>query len=87
VTSSPYRSLDPTPAADSRSPAALGPILVAGSATVEHTPVESDLVDERRLTVFPVAIDGGLRVFPRVAPEKPFKLTETFDPAGKPRSR
>ena len=42
-----------------------------------HALVESDLVDELRLMVFPVAIGGGLRVFPESRQRKPFKLTET----------
>jgi dihydrofolate reductase len=41
-----------------------GPILVAGSATLVHTLLENDLVDELRLMVFPVSIGAGLRVFP-----------------------
>jgi dihydrofolate reductase len=41
-----------------------GPILVNGSATLVHTLLAHGLVDELRLMVFPVAIGGGLRVFP-----------------------
>jgi dihydrofolate reductase len=54
-----------------------GPILVAGSATLVHALIENDLIDELRLMVFPVAIGGGLRVFPESRLKKPFKLTET----------
>jgi dihydrofolate reductase len=41
-----------------------GPILVAGSSTLVHTLLAAQLVDELRLMVFPVAVGGGLRVFP-----------------------
>jgi len=41
-----------------------GAILVAGSATLVHTLLSAGLVDELRLMVFPVAVGGGLRVFP-----------------------
>jgi dihydrofolate reductase len=41
-----------------------GPLLVAGSAMLVHTLLQAGLVDELRLMVFPVAIGGGLRVFP-----------------------
>jgi dihydrofolate reductase len=58
-----------------------GPIVVAGSATLVHFLIEHDLVDELRLMVFPVAIGGGLRVFPDSRQRKPFELagTQTFD--------
>ncbi len=41
-----------------------GPVLVAGSCQLVHALLRADLVDELRLMVFPVAIGGGLRVFP-----------------------
>lgn len=41
-----------------------GPILVAGSATLVRTLLTHHLVDELRLLVFPVAIGGGLTIFP-----------------------
>ena len=98
MTSGPSRSPSPTPAANSKSRGGTwtdefrgrfgkdetdGPILVTGSATLGHALVESDLVDQLRLMVFPVAIDGGLRVLPSRA-RKPFQLTETmtFDSGG-----
>src|SRR4051812_44951052 len=58
-----------------------GPILVAGSATLVHSLIENDLVDELRLMVFPVMIGGGNRPFPESRQRKPFKLTgtQTFD--------
>jgi dihydrofolate reductase len=54
-----------------------GPILVAGSATLVHSLIENDLVDELRLMVFPVMIGGGKRPFPESEQKKPFKLTDT----------
>ena len=54
-----------------------GPILVAGSATLVHSLIENDLVDELRLMVFPVMIGGGKRPFPESKQKKPFKLTDT----------
>jgi dihydrofolate reductase len=54
-----------------------GPILVAGSATLVHSLIENDLVDELRLMVFPVMIGGGKRPFPESQQRKPFKLTDT----------
>jgi dihydrofolate reductase len=54
-----------------------GPILVAGSATLVHTLIENDLVDELRLMVFPVLIGGGIRPFPESRQRKAFKLAGT----------
>jgi dihydrofolate reductase len=41
-----------------------GPILVAGSATLVRALLAHGLVDELRLMIFPVAIGGGLRIWP-----------------------
>ena len=54
-----------------------GPILVAGSATLVHSLIENDLVDELRLMVFPVMIGGGKRPLPESQQKKSFKLTDT----------
>jgi dihydrofolate reductase len=54
-----------------------GPILVAGSATLVHSLIENDLVDELRLMVFPLMIGGGKRPFPESLQRKPFKPTDT----------
>lgn len=54
-----------------------GPILVAGSATLVHSLLENDLVDELRLMVFPVTIGGGIRPFPDSRQKRQFKLTDT----------
>jgi dihydrofolate reductase len=54
-----------------------GPILVAGSRTLVHTLLLNQLVDELRLMVFPVAIGGGIRVFPETSEKLAFDLTRT----------
>jgi dihydrofolate reductase len=54
-----------------------GPILVAGSATLVHTLIENDLVDELRLMLFPVVVGGGIRPFPDSRRRKAFKLADT----------
>jgi dihydrofolate reductase len=54
-----------------------GPILVAGSATLVHSLLENDLVDELRLMIFPVIVGGGKRPFPDSRQKKSFKLTDT----------
>jgi dihydrofolate reductase len=58
-----------------------GPILVAGSATLVHSLIENDLVDELHLMVFPVMIGGGQRPFPESRQKKSFKPagTQAFD--------
>jgi dihydrofolate reductase len=42
-----------------------------------HTLLDNDLVDELRLTVFPVTIGSGLRVFPETTKKTPWKMTDT----------
>ncbi len=54
-----------------------GPILVAGSATLVHSLLEQDLVDELRLMVFPVIVGGGKRPFPDSHLRKAFRLTDS----------
>ena len=60
-----------------------GPILVAGSATLIHTLLDNDFVDELRLMVFPVSIGEGLRVFSGTVKKSSWTVAEsqTF-PAG-----
>lgn len=53
-----------------------GPILVAGSATLVRTLLARRLVDELRLMVFPVAIGGGLRIFPDQREKLAFDLID-----------
>jgi dihydrofolate reductase len=54
-----------------------GEILVAGSATLVHTLVDHDLVDELRLMVYPVVLGDGKRLFGDTASTKPFRLVES----------
>jgi dihydrofolate reductase len=54
-----------------------GPILVAGSCTLVHTLLSENLVDELRLMIFPVAVGGGLRVFPEDGRKLALKLADT----------
>jgi dihydrofolate reductase len=53
-----------------------GPILVHGSATLVRFLLAEHLVDELHLMVFPVAIGGGLRMFPDDRKKLEFELTE-----------
>jgi dihydrofolate reductase len=53
-----------------------GPILVAGSATLVRSLLALGLVDELRLMVFPVAIGGGLRIWPDDRDRVDLELTE-----------
>jgi len=55
-----------------------GPILVNGSHTLVHTLLDNDLVDELRLTVFPVTIGAGLRVFPDTLKKSPWKAVDSL---------
>lgn len=41
-----------------------GPILVVGSPSLARTVLQHQLVDELRLVVFPVAVGGGMGMFP-----------------------
>jgi dihydrofolate reductase len=54
-----------------------GPILVAGSATLVHTLLDNDLVDELRLVVFPVVVGAGERLFGATGAQKPLQLLQT----------
>ncbi len=53
-----------------------GPILVAGSASVARALLAAGLVDELRLMVYPVAIGGGLRIFPEDRNKLELELTD-----------
>lgn len=53
-----------------------GPLLVVGSPSLARTLLHYELVDELRLVVFPVAIGGGLRLFPSGRQRLAFDLVE-----------
>jgi dihydrofolate reductase len=53
-----------------------GPILVHGSATLVRFLLAEHLVDELHLMLFPVAIGGGMRMFPDDRSKLEFELTE-----------
>ena len=52
-----------------------GDLLVAGSARLVHTLMEHDLVDEVRLTVYPVVLGDGERLFVQTSDMRPMRLT------------
>lgn len=54
-----------------------GPLLVAGSKTLVHALMGTDLIDELHLMVFPVVLGSGLRVFPDSPDKTVFELTAT----------
>ena len=53
-----------------------GGIFAVGSTTLGHTLLRHGHVDERRMTVFPVAIGRGLRVFLDEQTEQQWTLAE-----------
>jgi dihydrofolate reductase len=53
------------------------PLLVVGSATLVHTLLDHDLVDELRLMTFPVSIGAGRRVFPDTVRKAAWRLTDS----------
>jgi dihydrofolate reductase len=54
-----------------------GDIVVHGSATLARTLIDSDLVDELRLMVFPVVLGAGKRLFGETADKKPLRLADS----------
>jgi len=54
-----------------------GEIVVYGSRPLVHTLMEHDLVDELRLTVFPVALGTGERLFGETSDKRPLRLIHT----------
>ncbi|MFJ8027684.1 dihydrofolate reductase family protein [Streptomyces sp. NPDC096311] len=51
-----------------------GDIVVYASTQLVHTLMEHDLVDELRLTVFPVVLGAGERLFGETSEQKPMRL-------------
>jgi dihydrofolate reductase len=51
-----------------------GDIVVYGSFQLGRTLLEHDLVDELRLTVYPVVLGSGMRIFGGISDKKPLRL-------------
>ncbi|MFE2604777.1 dihydrofolate reductase family protein [Streptomyces mirabilis] len=51
-----------------------GDLVVYASSRLVHTLMEHDLVDELRLTVFPVVLGAGERLFGETSDKKPMRL-------------
>ena len=54
-----------------------GDIVVYASTSLVHTLMEHDLVDELRLTVFPVVLGAGERLFGETGDDRPMRLVKT----------
>jgi dihydrofolate reductase len=54
-----------------------GDIVVYASAQLVHTLMEHDIVDELRLTVYPVVLGAGERLFGETSDKKPMRLIDT----------
>ncbi len=54
-----------------------GPLLVCGSRTLVHGLLERGLVDEIRMTVFPVTVGSGFRLYPDSAEKRTMRLSDT----------
>jgi dihydrofolate reductase len=54
-----------------------GQIVVYASRPLVHTLMEHDLIDELRLTVFPVALGAGERLFGETSDKRPLRLIDT----------
>jgi riboflavin biosynthesis pyrimidine reductase len=54
-----------------------GEIVVAGSIRLVRTLMDSDLVDELRLMIYPVVLGAGERLFGETSDQRPVRLVET----------
>ena len=54
-----------------------GDIVVAASFQLVHTLIEHDLADELRLTIYPVVLGAGKRLFGQTSDKKPMRLINT----------
>jgi dihydrofolate reductase len=54
-----------------------GDIVVAASFQLVHTLIEHDLADELRLTIYPVVLGAGQRLFGQTSDKKPLRLIDT----------
>ena len=54
-----------------------GDIVVYASTQLVHTLMEHDLVDELRLTIYPVVLGAGERLFGETSDKKPMRLIDT----------
>ena len=54
-----------------------GDIVVYASTQLVHTLMEHDLVDELRLTIYPVVLGAGERLFGETSDKKPMRLINT----------
>jgi dihydrofolate reductase len=54
-----------------------GDIVVYASTQLVHTLMEHDLVDELRLTMYPVVLGAGERLFGETSDKKPMRLIDT----------
>ena len=54
-----------------------GDIVVYASTPLVHTLMEHDLVDELRLSVYPVVLGAGDRLFDEISDKKPMRLIST----------
>jgi dihydrofolate reductase len=54
-----------------------GDIVVAASFQLVHTLIEHDLANELRLTIYPVVLGAGERLFGEISDKKPMRLINT----------